>query len=464
MISLTRKTSLLTRKTLSLTSKIILLPSKTSLLTDKMILLPDKTSLLTDKMSLLPSKMSLLPSKTSLLTSKMSLLPDKAAGLGDKMAHMGGGKEVFIAPGRFFLKIRRVLKPFLHWMESQGAWTPWLFLALFLVASFLMLWRLEAMSAGGFEGTVLGTLVMPYCSGMGNIIFAFILGQTGGNGADVMVNSLVNNITNLTLVLGLPAIFWGMHILPQKKATAAAGKKKKSAVKLKAQAEAKIEAKTGGKGGKEHELNRLALLLTLTAVLFFTGAVWALGRKGSLNFNDGLVLVGMFLFWQVFHIFEVLKANVRQGKSHFSLMLPVNLALLAVGAYAIYISTDWLVNWVSHSHRGFISAKQLGWLSGWLMVLPNAVLAFYYAWRQQPEVVYTSQVGDAHVSIPLCLGIYALYHPMLMPAFFQTAMLLLLGATVVHMIFVAVFGRLPRLVGWGLVIAYGYFLKKGLLG
>ena len=33
---------------------------------------------------------------------------------------------------------------------------------------------------GGFEGTVLGTLVMPYCSGMGNLIFAFILGQTGG--------------------------------------------------------------------------------------------------------------------------------------------------------------------------------------------------------------------------------------------------------------------------------------------
>ena len=50
-------------------------------------------------------------------------------------------------------------------MESQGAGTPWLFLALFLVASFLMIWRLEAMSAGGFEGTVLGTLVMPYCSG-----------------------------------------------------------------------------------------------------------------------------------------------------------------------------------------------------------------------------------------------------------------------------------------------------------
>ena len=35
-----------------------------------------------------------------------------------------------------------------------------MFLALFLVASFLMIWRLEAMNADGFEGTVLGTLVI----------------------------------------------------------------------------------------------------------------------------------------------------------------------------------------------------------------------------------------------------------------------------------------------------------------
>lgn len=360
-----------------------------------------------------------------------------------------------------------MLKPFIHQIEATGAWAPWLFLALFLAASFLMIWRLEAMSADGFEGTVLGTLVMPYCSGMGNLIFAFILGQTSGSGADVMTNSLVNNVTNMTLVLGLPAIFWSMNVLPQKKATA--GKKKKSEAKseakiLKAKVETKPTGKSSGKAGKEHELNRLSLLLTLTAVLFFTGAVWALGRKGSLNFNDGLVLIGLFLFWQVFHVFEVLKTNVRQGKSSFDLMLPVNLALLAVGAFIIYISTDWLVAWISHIHTGFISAKHVGWLSGWLMVLPNALLAFYYAWRKQPEVVYTSQVGDAHISIPLCLGVYALYHTMVMPAFFQTSMFLLLGATGLHMVFVAIFGRLPRVVGFALVLAYGYFLKLGLLG
>ena len=142
-----------------------------------------------------------------------------------------------------------MLNPFIHWIEAKGPYAPWLFLALFVVASFVMIWRLEVLSANGFEGTVLGTLVMPYCTGMGNLIFTFIIGHTGGNGADVMTNSLVNNVTNMTLVLGLPAIFWRMSILPRQK-------------------------KNGKTGSKAHELNRLSLLFTLMAVLFFTGAVW----------------------------------------------------------------------------------------------------------------------------------------------------------------------------------------------
>jgi cation:H+ antiporter len=336
-----------------------------------------------------------------------------------------------------------VLNPFIHWIEAKGPYAPLLFVALFMVASFLMIWRLEVLSAKGFEGTVLGTLVMPYCTGMGNLIFAFILGRNGGSGADVMTNSLVNNVTNMTLVLGLPAIFWGIKITPSKNKNSP-GKKSKGA-------------------GKAYELNRLSLLLTLMAILFFTGAVWALGRNGKIVFNEGLVLVGLFLFWQCFHVFDVLKNNVRENKS-LGWSLPFDLALLAVGAYGIYISTDWLVNWISGIHTGFISAKYLGWLSGWLMVLPNALLAIYYSWRKQPETVYTSQVGDSHVSIPLCIGIYALYHTMVLPNFFQTGMFILLGATLLHLFFVTIFGQLPKFAGWILVAAYGFFLYKGLPG
>jgi cation:H+ antiporter len=322
-------------------------------------------------------------------------------------------------------------------IESTGAWAPLLFITLFIAASFLMIWRLESMNAEGMEGTVLGTLIMPYCSGIGNLIFAFVVGRTHGSGSEVMTNALVNNVTNMTLLIGLPAIFWGMNILPQSKS-----KKKK-------------------RNNKEHQINRLSLLLTLTAVFVFTGAVWALARDGKLDFYDGLVLVGLFFFWQAFHVFDVLKSNVNKNRS-FGWMLLFDLLLLATGAGATYVSIDWLVTWLSHIQTGFISAKNLGWLSGWLMVLPNGLLALYYGWRGNPEVVYTSQVGDGHICIPLCVGVFALYQSVSVPAVFNTGMLILFGATVVHMFFVLLFGGLPRVMGWVLVAAYGIFLWKGL--
>lgn len=333
----------------------------------------------------------------------------------------------------------------LRWLESFGPWSPWLFLALFLAGSLLMIWRLEAMSGEGMEGTVLGTLIMPYCSGIGNLIFAYVMGRRGSDGAAVLENCLVNNVTNMTLLIGLPALIWGMAITPVK--TAAADKNGRAGSRGKAQALS--------------QLNRLSLLLTLTAVLFFTGASWVLSRDGRFDFNDGLILVGLFLFWQVMHIFEVLKSNVARNRS-LSWMLPVDLALLLVGAYAVYLSTDWLVAWVSRAPTGFFRAQHLGWLSGWLMVLPNGLLAFYYAWRRRPEVVYTSQVGDGHICIPFCIGIFACFKSFPTPGCFKLGLQLLVAATLLHFFFVALFGRLPRLVGLLLVAAYGVFCWRGL--
>ncbi len=314
-----------------------------------------------------------------------------------------------------------------------------MFAALFLGASFLMIWRLESMSDEGFEGTVLGTLIMPYCSGIGNLVFAFVLGRQGGPGGEVMTNSLVNNITNMTLLIGLPTMIWGMAIVQK-------GKNGKV-----------------GKNAKASQINRLSLLLTLTAVLFFTGAVWALARDGKLDHSDGLVLVGLFLFWQCFHVFDVLKNNVRQGKS-VGWMFPFDLALLAVGAFAIYVSTDWLVMWILSVKTGFVSVKHMGWLSGWLMILPNAILALYYGWRGKPEVVFSSQVGDGHICIPLCVGVYALYHTLVVPKFFELGIQLLIVATALHILFIVLFGKLPRLFGWVLLGIYTVFLWKGLIG
>ena len=294
------------------------------------------------------------------------------------------------------------------------------------------------MSAAGVEGTVLGTLVMPYCSGLGNLIFAFVLARSGGNSREVMTNALVNNVTNMTLLIGLPAAIWGLSLASKKSAKAKKGK---------------------SPGDDKQRLHRLSLLLTLLAAAFFTGLTWTLGRDGTLGKTDGLVLVGVFLFWQMFHLYEVLKTRERK-KGVFGLMLLFNFALLLAGAYAVYISTDQLVNWVQGSRNQFI-AGHLGWLSGWLMVLPNALLALYYAAKKRTEVVYTSQIGDGHICIPLCIGVFALARPIPMPEFYSLGLWILIGAIAVHFLFVAVIARLPRFVGALLVAGYGLFLWKG---
>ncbi len=341
-----------------------------------------------------------------------------------------------------------------HWLNTTGHFAPLVSLAFFFAGSLLMIWRLESMSARGMEGTVLGTLVMPYCSGLGNLIFAYVMarqswlqGALGGDvlgnnpSREVMTNCLVNNVTNLTLLIGLPAAVWGLSL-------------------------ASKPAKAAGKKGKTQadpqRLNRLSIMLTITAAAFFTGVMWALGRDGKIDASDGLVLVGVFLFWQCIHVFEVLKTNAQKSRSPFGLMFAVDFALLLVGAYVVYVTTDWLVNWVSSSRSGFISAKHLGWLSGWLMVLPNALLAFYYAWQREPEVVYSSQVGDGHICVPLCIGVFALFRPIPVPGFFELGVSLLVGAAALHFLLIAIFGAIPRVVGLLFVAAYGLFLYKGL--
>ena len=324
-----------------------------------------------------------------------------------------------------------------RFIEDIGPGLPWVLLVLFLAGSFLMIWRLEVMMGRGVEGTVLGTLVMPYCSGMGNLIFVFVLGTAGGPGREIMVNCLVNNVTNLTLLIGLPALFWGMSVLPTKKRIA------------------KREA-------QRQSINRLSLLFTMTAIFFFSGAVWALARDGLLDFGDGLVLIGIFVFWQCFHVFEVLKSNVREDKSiHW--IIVVDLLLLGIGTYALYISVEGLVTWISNIESGFISKGKLGWLSGWLMVLPNALLALYYGWKRRPDVVYSSQVGDGHICIPLCLGIFCLFGPIETPGFFKIGIVFILASAVIHFLFVAGFGRLPRFMGGFFVLVYGAFLYVGLI-
>lgn len=315
---------------------------------------------------------------------------------------------------------------------------PLALLATFAAASFLMIWRLQAMENKGFEGTVLGTLIMPYCSGFANLVFAYVMSSSASNGGLVIENGIVNNATNLTLILGLSALF----------CAPAAVRNGSFKQKLK-------------KFTDSHRINRLNLLFTLIALFLFSGTLWALAKDGVLDFYDGLVLVGLFVFWQILHVFEILKDNIRKNKP-FHWSLGFDLLLIAASAYGIYFAVDHLVGWVSKAEGQFINFANLGWLSGALMVLPNAFLALYYSRIGRQDIVLSSQIGDGHICIPMCIGLFALFNPIQVPAFFQTGIFIILGAAAVHFLAIAALGRIPRFLGVGLLGGYGLFLYLGI--
>ena len=329
--------------------------------------------------------------------------------------------------------------------DSLGLTGVWTYVGIFLIASLLMMWRLEAMLDHGLEGTALGTIIMPYCSGLGNLIFVGLVVARGGPAREVLTNCLVNNVTNLTLLLGLPALIWGLAVVPSP-ASARAGRGNRNR-----RAGADIEA----------QIQRLSVLLTLAAVLFFTGAAWVLGGKGRLDRKDGFMLIGLFAFWQCFQVYDVRKHNVRRRAS-FSALFYVDAGVVLACAYGLYASIDWLVTWISQRQGGFVNAGHLGWLSGWLMVLPNALLAFYWGWKRRADIVYSSQIGDGHICIPLCLGLCALFAPVAVPGIFLTGLWVLLGATAAHVLLLLVFGGLPRWAGWVFIAGYAWFLYEGL--
>jgi cation:H+ antiporter len=348
------------------------------------------------------------------------------------------------------------VNPLTDIIDGAGLANVWTYLALFLAASVLMVWRLDALLKQGLEGTALGTLVMPYCSGLGNLLFVWIVADHKAPGQEVLTNCLVNNVTNLTLVLGLPAILWGLELHSDALVKKKAGAKKKSAGSARG-------AKSGGASSNtEHELNRLSLLLTLAAVVFFSGVTWALSADGKLDARDGLVLIALFVFWQCFQVFDVMKHNVRQ-KHSFGPRFYFEVFIVFLCGWATYTSLDWLVAWLSARKVGFISAEHLGWLSGWLMVIPNALFAFYYAARKRADIAYASQVGDGHICIPLCIGFSAMIAPVSTPKFLETGLGILIGAAIVHALCVLFARSLPRWMGWPLIGVYVWFVSAGLM-
>ena len=78
------------------------------------------------------------------------------------------------------------------------------------------------------------------------------------------------------------------------------------------------------------------------------------------------------------------------------------------------------------------------------------------------DVVYTSQSGDAHICIPLCMGIFAAFRAIPASEFLQQSLLILMGLCAAHLLFVALLGRLPRFFAVLFIVAFAVFAWLGL--
>ncbi len=335
-----------------------------------------------------------------------------------------------------FLQIYDTLKGYDPlWETARQLVYPgwWQLLLCFLACSLLMINRLNAVEKNGFEGTLVGTLVMPYFSGFPNLCFAYLILKTKASGGVVLENCLVNNLTNLTIVLAFPCLFWGLNLFKSK---------------------------------ESHEptlkINHLSLLLSILALIFFSISTLFVSKDGTIDRFDGMLLVGLFLFWQLFHVFDVLKNNTRNQRKLKKRIL-FDLIIIGFCAWGIFSSIENLLEWITISEQAKMLGPHLGLLSGLLMVIPNAFLAVYYAAVKRSEIAYSSQIGDCHICIPLCIGLFAIFSPIMVEATFQTPILIIIGASAGHFFFASVMGKLPRIAGALLACLYAFFFYKELI-
>jgi cation:H+ antiporter len=314
--------------------------------------------------------------------------------------------------------------------KIAGAWTPGLLLALFLLGSFLMLWRTVAMTNQGGSSQVISRLARPYISSLGNLLFIWIVIKRAIPETELVLNLWTNNLTSLCLLLALPALIWGLDLNAKSRAQ---------------------------KVLRENKRQRLSLALTLSAMICYYLITWQINRDGEINRNDGFILIGLFALWQCLQIFEELKKSAGPNTG-WQPMILLDLFVISTGGFLTLLAVEGIVDAITAQEDGFISGKQLGLVTAWLMVLPNAGLACYYGWQQNSQDVYQSQVGDAQVCIPLGIGLFAIFKPLPLPEFIQNGLLFLAAVALVHLICSLALRELPRLVAATLLAIYGYAL------
>jgi len=171
---------------------------------------------------------------------------------------------------------------------------------------------------------------------------------------EVLTNCLVNNFTNLTLILVLPALLWGLALVP----SPAAGARRPT------------EPVQQSRWLMLNPDRRLSVLLTLVAVLLLHRATWVLGEDGRLDRQDGFILIGSLPSGSAF---SLRRPQAQRPAAHFvqRAFLPRRRIVLVSPTEFMSASTGWSPGSRSNT-AALIERHHLGWLSGWLMSCPRA--------------------------------------------------------------------------------------------
>lgn len=317
----------------------------------------------------------------------------------------------------------------MQWLQSQHVATIMaLGCLLLLAATQVVIVVLNILEKRNFGAVQLGTVVTPLCTGFPNLMIG-LFGQERLQGDLVLQLNVGNNIANSTLVVGLILLLAGPVTVQ-----AGAGLKKGA------------KAATG------------AQFLAFLFLWLGAGLLVWLVRDGRISRLDGVALVGLYLFYQVLALRGGPKAKKGQELSlalGFGLLL-----LLALAAWLIQFALSF-IGMALDQVQGLFPGWRLGMFLGLLTVLPESFLLLRLA-RRGGSLGLSGLVGDCLVSIPLVIGLSAIFVPFDSTAPLQWgdagmrpyALLAFSmgGLTLLPLVYSR--GPVPRVVGLGFVLAY----------
>ena len=253
---------------------------------------------------------------------------------------------------------------------------------LLLGATQLVVIVLNKMEKHRFGPVFLGTLVTPLCTGYPNLMIG-LFGQERLQGDLVLQLNIGNNLANTSLITGL-VLFAAGPLMTR-------------------------PGKGNSKKAKKANMDQFLALLFLwlgAVLLFFTA------RDGAVSRMDGLALAGIYLLYQLISYSRQGKASPskRMGASTVLLLI----LLLAAAAWLIQLSVNLLGQSMEHLGHLFPGAH-LAMFLGLLTVIPESFLLLRLA-LQKGSLGFSGLVGDCLVSVPLVIGLSAMFFPFQTPA------------------------------------------------